>query len=159
MSCLFYLWAFVCEHAILPLVVKLWVLFVSQDLKKISQSVCAHAVCGLYLNFSSESLHPTSAVNEEIETRGSNYIRITDDCEHLWRYIQLRMCVCVCVRAGPWQTEGWKMTVFRRQSRFVQCLWPGRSKERMLNRWRRNERKILSMRENADGVNGAQKAY
>ncbi len=72
--------------------------------------MCLHFVCGLYLNFSSESLHPTSAVNEEIETRGSNYIRITDDCVHLWRYIQLRMCVCVFVRervrgrqkAGRW---------------------------------------------------------
>ncbi len=51
------------------------------------------------------------------------------------------------------------MTVFRRQSRFVRCLSPGRNKERMLNRWRRNKRKILSVRENADGVNGAQKAY
>ncbi len=74
--------------------------------EKISRSVCVHVVCGLYLNFSSESLHPTSAVNEEIETRGSNYIRITDDCVHLWRYIQLRMCVFVRERVRGREKAG-----------------------------------------------------
>lgn len=52
--------------------------------------------------------YPTSVKNEDTETRGSNCIRITDDC----------VFVAVCAnafespRATACQTEGSKMTVY-----------------------------------------------
>lgn len=58
--------------------------------------------------FLSESRHPTSAINEDTETRGSNCIRITDDCA----FVAVRSAVNACARATAWQTEGSKMTVY-----------------------------------------------
>lgn len=82
--------------------------------------VCAGIILKYFL---CEARHLTSAINEDIETRGSNCIRITDDCAFVavrWAVnVCVWMCSCYCVTDRRLKDD----CVFRRQSRFAGCLW------------------------------------